>query len=380
MMIFKRKGENRQAAALHVVIAGGVTGGHLFPGIAIAQAFMEKDPENKILFISSGNAFEQSALSRAGFALKAIPVMGIKGKGLKNQIGAVFCLPKSIWHALYHLKRFAPDLVIGMGCYSAGPVAVAARLMGVRLVLHEQNILPGITNRILSPFADRIYLSFENRNTGFNPNKVRYSGNPVRKEFTQPEDRKTELPENDPDRKKPFTVFIVGGSQGAHSINAAVIEALAGIRHKKDYFFIHQTGIADEREVSLAYERHGIKAEVAPFFDRMAPRYREAHLIICRSGATTVAEISALGKAAIFIPFPHAADNHQTLNARALADAGAAEMIPEACLSGQLLARRVEHYAENPRALSKMENIGRKYGRPEAAEFIVNDCYSGLAG
>jgi UDP-N-acetylglucosamine--N-acetylmuramyl-(pentapeptide) pyrophosphoryl-undecaprenol N-acetylglucosamine transferase len=379
MMIFKRKGEHRQAA-LNVVIAGGVTGGHLFPGIAIAQAFMEKDPENNILFISSGNAFEQSVLSRAGFALKAIPVTGIKGKGLKNQIGTILCLPKSIWHALYQLKRFAPDLVIGMGCYSAGPVAVAALLMGIRLVLHEQNILPGITNRILSPFADRIYLSFENKNTGFNPNKIRYSGNPVRLEFTQPEDRKTGLPENEPGRKKPFTVFVVGGSQGAHSINAAVMEASAGIKHKKDYFFIHQTGTADEREVSLAYERHGIKAEVAPFFDHMVPRYREANLIICRSGATTVAEISALGKAAIFIPFPHAADNHQTLNARALADAGAAEMILEAYLSGQLLARRVEHYAENPQALSRMENIARKYGRPEAAKFIVNDCYSALAG
>ncbi len=380
MMIFKRKREHRPAAALNVVIAGGVTGGHLFPGIAIAQAFMEKNPENNILFISSGNVFEQSALSRAGFALKAIPVMGIKGKGLKSQISAVFCLPKSIWHALCHLNRFAPDLVIGMGCFSAGPVAVAARLMGVRLVLHEQNILPGITNRILSSFADRIYLSFENRNTGFNPSKIRYSGNPVRMEFTQPGDRRTGLPENDPDKKKPFTVFVVGGSQGAHSINTAVVEALAGIKNKKDYFFIHQTGTADEKEVSLAYGRHGIKAEVAPFFDRMASRYREANLVICRSGATTVAEISALGKAAIFIPFPHAADNHQTLNARALADAGAAEMILEAYLNGQLLARRLGHYAENPQVLSKMENIARKFGRPDAAKFIVNDCYSGLAG
>jgi UDP-N-acetylglucosamine--N-acetylmuramyl-(pentapeptide) pyrophosphoryl-undecaprenol N-acetylglucosamine transferase len=379
-MMCKGKGKQRQSSALNVVIAGGVTGGHLFPGIAVAQAFMQKDPDNRILFISSGNAFEHSVLSRAGFALKAISVAGIKGKGLKNQVKAILCLPKSVWEALHHLNRFKPDLVIGMGSFSAGPVAIGARLMGIRVVLHEQNILPGITNRILSSFADRIYLSFENEHTGFNPNKIRHSGNPVRMDFIGTDERIMREPQPEPDGKKPFTVFIVGGSQGAHSVNAAVMEALTGIKQKNNFFFIHQTGTADEREVAEAYLRQGIRAEVAPFFEHMAPRYREADLIICRSGATTVAEISALGKAAIFIPFPHAADNHQVLNARALADAGAAEMILEDNLSGPLLARRMEHYAANPQALSKMEHTARRYGRPEAAQFIVTDCYSLLKG
>jgi UDP-N-acetylglucosamine--N-acetylmuramyl-(pentapeptide) pyrophosphoryl-undecaprenol N-acetylglucosamine transferase len=154
------------------------------------------------------------------------------------------------------------------------------------------------------------------------------------------------------------------------------MEALAEIKEKNKFFFMHQTGTVDEKEVAEAYARWGIRAEVAPFFDDMAPRYRKANLIICRSGATTVAEISALGKAAIFIPFPHAADNHQVLNAKAMADSGAAEMILEGYLTGPLLARRIEHFEANLHDLSKMERISGKHGRPEAAQFIVNDCYS----
>jgi UDP-N-acetylglucosamine--N-acetylmuramyl-(pentapeptide) pyrophosphoryl-undecaprenol N-acetylglucosamine transferase len=375
-MIFKRKGKQGPASAVRVVIAGGVTGGHLFPGIAIAQAFKTKDPENQILFISTGNAFEQSTLGRAGFALKAIPVRGIKGKGLKRQVGAVLCLPKSVGCALYRLIRFKPDLVVAMGCYSSGPVALAAWLLGIPVVLHEQNALPGITNRMLARIADRIYLSFENSGKEFDPGKIRYSGNPVRLEFISPDEADTAPPEAAESEDKPFVIFIVGGSQGAHRINTAVIEALDKLVNKQKYYFIHQTGAADEEDVVQAYAGHQVHAEVKPFFNRMVPRYREAALVICRSGATTVAEISAMGKAAVFIPFPHAADNHQALNAEALAKAGAAEMIPESLLTGQVLADRIQHYAQNREALLEMEKRAKKFGRPEAAQFIVEDCYS----
>jgi UDP-N-acetylglucosamine--N-acetylmuramyl-(pentapeptide) pyrophosphoryl-undecaprenol N-acetylglucosamine transferase len=274
-----------------------------------------------------------------------------------------------------HLKRFKPDLVISVGSYSAGPVAVGAWLLGIKTVLHEQNILPGITNRIVSRFARRIYLSFEGKDAGMNPEKIRFSGNPVRSEFFDDKSVGEDDVQHDGDIEKRFTVLIVGGSQGAHSINLAVAEALTHIREKDRFRFVHQTGKNDEVKIREAYENAGIKNVVRPFFDDMGNRYRNADLLICRSGATTVAEITAMGKASILIPYPFAADNHQVLNAQALDDAGAAEMVLEQHLNGSLLARRIEHYAAHPEILVDMENVARKFGRPDAAMFIVNDCY-----
>ena len=356
-------------------MAGGGTGGHLFPGIAIAQEFMSRNPENRIVFISTGNAMEKSVLSQAGFELLTIPASGLKGLGVKNQVRSLFDLPKGILAAVRHLKKFKPDLVISVGSYSAGPVAVAAFFLGVNIALHEQNILPGITNRILSPFAKRIYLSFDKPSTGMKPKKIRFSGNPVRSSFFSPKYENEGLKNIGNGEKIPFTILIVGGSQGAHSINQTVIEALAYLDNKDRFLFVHQTGRTDKDMVKGAYERIGVACEVRPFFNDMEKQYQKADLLICRSGATTVAEITVTGKASILIPFPYAADNHQVLNAEALDEAGAAEMILERHLNGRLLARRIEHYARNPKILVDMENVSKKLGRPDAAGFIVNDCY-----
>ena len=359
---------------LRVVMAGGGTGGHLFPGIAIAREFISRNPATRIIFISTGNPLEKTVLSRAGFELQSIQVAGIKGRGVWNQIKSVLQIPGAILAARGLLRNFAPDLIVGLGSYSAGPVVMGAWLMRVPIAIHEQNILPGITNRILARFADRIFISFENTQSRFSPRKVYWTGNPVRRELLDIVASSNETVAPAADRKK-FTVLIIGGSQGAHQINKVMIEALKLLRDADRLHFVHQTGEADEKTVREAYDQTSISATALAFFDNMAEQYCQADLVICRAGATTVAEITAMGKAAIFIPFPYAADDHQTLNAADLANAGAAELIPEKELAAEMLGTKIMHYMENPQELDGMAAKAREYGRPEAAQNIVDDCY-----
>jgi len=364
------RGENNRA--IRIIIAGGGTGGHLFPAIAIAQEFMTKDSENKIIFVSTGNPFELSVLDKAGFTLEKITAEGIKGRGLLRQLRSMWKIPRAIFESMRIIKNFKPDLVMGVGSYAAGPVAIGAWLMRKKLILHEQNILPGITNHILSRFADRIYVSFKNTKANFNPGKVLYTGNPLRKEFMQKtKDNNTATSANG----YTFTVLILGGSQGAHSINEAVINALEHLRKKHNFYFIHQTGKPDEAAVRKAYKDQDISCMVKSFFDDMPQQYQKANLIICRAGATTVAELAAVGKGVIFIPFPFAADNHQVLNARTFTEAGAAEMILQKDLTGSVLAQRVEYYASNKKALEVMAAKAKSLGKPDAAKVLVEDCY-----
>jgi UDP-N-acetylglucosamine--N-acetylmuramyl-(pentapeptide) pyrophosphoryl-undecaprenol N-acetylglucosamine transferase len=360
---------------LRVMIAGGGTGGHLFPGLAIAQEFMAQNKRNTIVFVSTGNALERSVLSETDFKLETITAEGIKGRGLWNQAKSALKIPRGIIESLRILKNYKPDLTIGLGSYSAGPVVVGAWLLGTKIALHEQNILPGITNRILSRFADRIYVSFDDTKMRFDPHKVRLTGNPVRRELLNdhPGDEVIRGSES-------FCVLIIGGSQGAHSINMTVIEALNHLTQKENLFFIHQTGSADEKMVSAAYQRLNIAARVQSFFRHMAPLYKQADLIICRAGATTVAEVTAMGKAVIFIPFPFAADDHQALNAGTLVREGAAEMILQKDLSAEVLSQKIEYYAAQPQALESMAARAGQLGHPDAARAIVDDCYRIILG
>ncbi len=373
-----RSDETRVNRALRIAFSGGGTGGHLFPGIAMAQEFVARNCASKILFVSTGNALEQAVLSRAGFELHPITAAGIKGRGVWNQLKAVLKIPRGMVQALGILKKFSPDLVLGLGSYSAGPVVVAAWLLRIPVVIHEQNILPGITNRILARFARRIYISFENTRGTMNPDKVCWTGNPVRQELFGNAGRPEDSTIQDSDRQR-FTVLIIGGSQGAHRINMAVIEALEHFKGKKGLHFAHQTGQSDEQPIKEAYRQQAVSATVQAFFDDMARQYRQADLIVCRAGATTVAEITALGKAAIFIPFPHAADNHQVLNAADLVQAGAAEIIVEKDLSGKRLCEKIEHYIDHREALKDMAARAQHFGKPQAAKDIVDDCYRLLA-
>ena len=365
---------NDAGGAVRIIIAGGGTGGHLFPGVAVAQEFMARNPGSRVLFISTGNAMERSVLARAGFSLETIKAEGFKGRGIFNQALALLKVPWGIAASVRIIRSYRPDVVLGVGSYSSGPVVMGAWLLGIKIALHEQNVLPGITNRLLSHFADRIFVSFENTCARFNSAKVCVSGNPVRKEIralaAAPKAIKT-LPE----KKDRFRVLILGGSQGAHPINLAVREALALLKDKGRYHFIHQTGIADEAALQQAYRSAGVDAVVAPFFDDMAQQYGLADLIVCRAGATTVAEISVAAKGAIFIPFPYAADNHQELNARALSETGAAELMLQQDLDGRRLAQRIEYYAAAPQALARMSQRAGALGRPDAGGMIVDECY-----
>jgi UDP-N-acetylglucosamine--N-acetylmuramyl-(pentapeptide) pyrophosphoryl-undecaprenol N-acetylglucosamine transferase len=210
------------------------------------------------------------------------------------------------------------------------------------------------------------------------PQKVHWTGNPVRQEILDSADRFKDT-KNDESGARPFTVLIIGGSQGAHRINMAVIEALDHLRHLEHLYFVHQTGQADEQPVRQAYRQSKVGGTVQAFFDNMAEQYGRADLIICRAGATTVAEITALGKAAIFIPFPFAADNHQVLNAGSLSDEGAAEMLIEKDLSGEILSKKIKYYAAHPAELEDMSARAKQFGKPEAAKSIVDECYRLLA-
>jgi len=355
--------------ALRVVMAGGGTGGHLFPGLAIAQEFMMRNERNSVLFVSTGNPLERSVLNETDFKLETITAEGIKGRGLWRQARSAAKIPKGVIESIRILKNYKPDLTIGLGSYSAGPVMVGAWLRGTKIALHEQNILPGITNRILSRFADRIYVSFQDTATRFDPDKTRLTGNPVRQELLN------HRADDAASGSKSFCVLIIGGSQGAHSINMTVIEALRHLTKRESLYFVHQTGAADAQIVKEAYRRQDIPATVQSFFKQMAPHYKQADLIICRAGATTVAEVTALGKAVIFIPFPFAADDHQALNADTLAREGAAEMILEKDLNARALGQRIEYYASHPQALAAMATKAAQLGHPDAAKRIVDDCY-----
>ena len=368
-------------------MAGGGTGGHLFPAIAIAEAFLEKNADNDILFVSTGNIFEKNVLARQGLNLECIPAEGMKGMGIWRQIKALVKIPKGIHISLKIIEKFNPDMVFGVGSYASCPIILAARIRNIPVVIHEQNILPGITNRVIAPMAKRVYVSFPETRFRIHPSKVRFTGNPVRKQilaiaetFPQRESL-AESPRildgyalSSPDR--PFTVGIIGGSQGAHAINLAVVQALPFLRDRSSYHFIHQTGPADVQMVQDAYQRYGISNTVQPFFDDMSDCYMKSHLVICRSGATTVAEITAIGIPAIFIPFPYAADNHQALNACSLVQANAAEMVLESRLTGELLAERIQQLSSNLTTLHRMADCAHRLGNPLAARSIVEDCYA----
>ena len=369
---------------MRVLIAGGGTGGHLFPGIAIAEAFRVKEPGSEILFVGTGNPLEVSTLSKKGFDHMEIVAEGLKGRGLWRQIRSLLKIPFGVWQALRIIWRFDPDIIIGLGAYASGPVALAARLMGKKIVIHEQNILPGLTNRILGRFADRIFISFPDNLGIFKPSKTVNTGNPVRRELlkyrTSPPPKPSPLKGEgrvgviDGKTTGQFTVLVLGGSQGAHTVNCAVVEALDRLKSPSQMTFIHQTGTKDAEWVEEAYESRGLKAKVEPFFVDMAGPYISADLVICRAGAMTVSELMALGKPAIFIPFPFAANNHQVLNAHYVADTGGAEVILEKDLNGAVLAERIDHYASNPKALQDMAKRTLALARPDTTDIIVDEC------
>lgn len=362
-----------------VIIAGGGTGGHLFPGIAIAEEFQKREQKNIVLFIGTDRGLEKNVLREMGFPLRTLDVEGIKGKGFVERGRALLKIPRSLLRSFKIIREFRPDIVIGVGGYASGPAVITAHFMGVKTAVAEQNVLPGITNRVLGRFVDKVFLTFSETRKWFPGKKVLVTGNPIRAAFfSRITDQEGEVEKG---RGENFTILIFGGSQGAHAINVALINAVEHLKEMREHLrIIHQTGYNDMEEVSKAYQVKGIKAEVFPFIMEMALAFRKADLLICRAGATTVAEITASGKAAVLIPFPFAAGDHQTKNAEVLVKAGAAEMIPERELEGKCLAEVIRRFYRQPEIIREMEIKSAGLGNVRAAADIVDACMAMVKG
>jgi UDP-N-acetylglucosamine--N-acetylmuramyl-(pentapeptide) pyrophosphoryl-undecaprenol N-acetylglucosamine transferase len=353
---------------MRVIIAGGGTGGHLFPGISIAEAFKTREQKNEVLFVGARRGMEETVVPKMGHELRTISISGLRGKPLKKKLLSLLSIPLGIAASARIIGGFKADLVIGVGGYASGPAVFAAFLKGIKRAIQEQNAIPGSTNRLLGKLSHAIFISFEESRSYFPEDKTVLTGNPVRRQFLERLD--------DTRKGDEFNLFIFGGSQGAHRINERMVEALDWLEPFRDGLKItHQTGEDDLECVSRNYEKREFRASVKAFIDDMAACYRNAHLVICRSGAATVSELTVSRRASILIPYPHAIGDHQTLNAKVLVEAGAARMISESDLTGKLLADTVLHLYRNRNDISTMEKRAEELARPNAADLIVDWCY-----
>ncbi len=353
---------------MRVILAGGGTGGHLFPGLAVAREFQRRDATTEILFVGTAQGIEFRVLPREGFKLETLAVKGIKGRGLRGWLDAIYGVPASLLRSLAIIKTFRPHCVIGLGGYASGPVLLAAKLFGVHCAIMEQNLRPGFTNKLLGRWVARVFTAYARSAEFFPGARVIETGNPVRWQ---------RLPETAKRRK--FSLLIFGGSAGARRVNYAVVEALKQLSDlKADLFITHQTGALDYAAIEKAYRELPFEAAVTPFIDAMDEAYAQADLVLCRAGATTVAELTGFGKAAILVPYPYAIYDHQRGNAEALQEQGAAEMILDQELNGQILAQKIRGYLADRERIKKMAAAARALGRPDAAARIVDECY-GLA-
>ncbi len=355
---------------LRIVIAGGGTGGHLYPGIAVAREWLSRQPEAQISFAGTARGIEARVVPREGFALDLIRSGGLKGKSLVDRVRGASLLPLSVADAWRIVSARRPHVVIGVGGYSSGPVVLVAALRGVPTMLLEQNAVPGLTNRLLARFVRAAGVSFESTKEFFG-SKAFVSGNPVRPEFVAAVGPSQE---SGVDEHAAITrVLVFGGSQGAHAINVAMVAAAAELAAGGAAVHLtHQTGERDLEMVRAGYREAGIQADVEPFLYDMGRQIGRADLIICRAGATTLAEITAAGKAAVLVPLPTATDDHQRRNAEALADAGAAEVLLQSGLTGHTLAERIQALVADPERRAHIATAARSLARPDAARVIVD--------
>ena len=350
---------------MRLLLAGGGTGGHLFPAVALAEELKNEEPDAEILFVGTERGIESRILPKLGFPLEHISIEGFVGKSVVRKLGFFLMLVRGVVQSLRILKRFRPDVVVGVGGYASAPVLLAAQLKGTATLIHEQNAIPGLANRLLGRLARRVCLSFEDTQDFFPAAKVLVTGNPLRQGIAD-----CPLPEGDP------VLLVFGGSQGAEAINQAMIGALPFLDDWKDRLeIIHQTGERDEKKVRLAYETAGWrKFRVASFITDMGAVYATTHLVVCRAGATTIAELCGCGRAALLVPFPHAAGDHQTRNAEALESRGAALLMKQEDLTPAKLAGEIVDLLNNPQRLNSMAGAMRGLGKPEAARSILREC------
>jgi UDP-N-acetylglucosamine--N-acetylmuramyl-(pentapeptide) pyrophosphoryl-undecaprenol N-acetylglucosamine transferase len=353
---------------MRMLIAGGGTGGHLFPGIALAQEFTTRHPRNAVLFVGTRRGLEAKVVPAAGFTLETISARGLKGKGVRQFLLGLLALPWSFVESWRIVSRFRPEVVVGVGGYASGPVVLTAWLRRIPTAVQEQNALPGFTNRVLGHFVRAIFVAFEEARAAFPAGRTYLVGNPVRRQLLENYLRSRSAHDR-------FEVLVFGGSLGARGLNTRVLEALAQLGDLREAIdFVHQTGPADVDRVRAGYAAGGFRAEVVEFIDDMSAAYARASLVVCRAGATTVAELAICKKASVLVPFPGATDDHQAANARALVAAGAAVMFREEDLTGERLATTIRELYQEPQRLRRMEREAGLLGRPEAARELADVC------
>ncbi len=353
---------------MKVLIAGGGTGGHLYPGIALAEEVVTRHHANKVVFVGTERGLEARVVPQSGFPLETIRAQGLKGKGLVGLVKGLLALPVAFVESLRILQRHKPDVVVGVGGYASGPVVLAAAMLGIPTAVQEQNALPGLTNKVLGRFVRVVFTAFEEAGAFFPSGKVQLVGNPIRRKLMENFLRSRVAHDK-------FSLLVFGGSLGARGINQRMIDALDHLQDIKDQLHIvHQTGKKDLETVRQGYVDKGFaaQAEVVEYIEDMSAAYAKAELVICRAGATTLSELTVAKKASILIPFPYATDNHQEVNAQALVKAGAALMFRESELTGRKLAEEIRRLKDDREARRQMEKKAGLLGRPEASKELAD--------
>jgi UDP-N-acetylglucosamine--N-acetylmuramyl-(pentapeptide) pyrophosphoryl-undecaprenol N-acetylglucosamine transferase len=351
-----------------MLVAGGGTGGHVFPGIALAEEVVTRHPRNDVVFVGTARGLEAQVVPAAGFPIELVEVKGLKGKGLKSALLNLLLLPRAFLRSVGILRRWRPDVVVGVGGYASGPVVLVAWLLRIPTAVQEQNAVAGLTNRLLGRVVRAAFTAFPEAAANFPRGRVYQLGNPIRREllenFMHPRAAHARA-----------RLLVFGGSQGAHALNMRVVEALPFLADLRETIaIVHQTGARDRAQVEKGYRAVGFEPDIREFITDMSRAYAEADLVLCRAGATTLAELTVCKKPSILIPFPAAADNHQVINAASLAAAGAAVMIEEHDLTGELLASEIRAILANPARRESMARAAGRLGSPAAAREIADVC------
>ena len=355
---------------MKIMIAGGGTGGHVYPGIAVAEELARLRPRAEVVFVGGRRGLEAHAVPESGFRIRYILTRGFPRRAWWRWPGAVLANAVGLLQALWIVASERPDAVLGTGGYVSGPVAAAAWLLGRPLLLQEQNSIPGLANRWLARVASEVHLSFTEARAYFKrKDNLKVTGNPVRAHILGG-DRAQALQAFELSEGRP-TLFIFGGSRGAHRINEAALDAMRRLKGRVDLQFILQTGRDDFEHARQVVDAEQLPARVVPFLRDIHLAYAVADLVVCRSGAMTLAEIAACGTPAILVPYPHAAHNHQEVNANNLVERGAAALLPDRELTGERLAKEIAHLVADRQTLRRMSANARTFARLDAAERIV---------
>jgi len=351
-----------------LIMAGG-TGGHVYPALATAQALLEQGA--RVVWMGSVGGMEARIVGQTAIPMRLISVGGLRGKGLTTLLLAPLKLMRALWQAYGVYRKESPDCVLGMGGFAAGPGGLMALMMSRPLVIHEQNAVAGLTNRLLSKWAKVVLQAFPNtfEQRLKNQSKIHTVGNPVRPDLLQlaaPADRQLGV-------RKP-SLLVLGGSRGAQILNEVVPAALALIAEPNRPLVVHQAGEGKDQQCGENYQALGVAAEVVPFVDDMKSRYQQADLVICRAGALTLAELTSVGLGAVLVPYPHAVDDHQTVNAGFLVRAGAAVLIPQSELDVVGLASKISQLMSQPEQLLTMAQRALALGKPDATQRVAGFC------